>query len=110
MKTVWTRPATRQYPVHRQQFTWLSPRHALHRDPRRRARSRRPFSPAAHLTTGLASDGLQATGSTADDPSRKDTATNGTTPTVGYQSGTGSFSYRDTWQPDALSQQADRYT
>ncbi|MEU8932882.1 LamG-like jellyroll fold domain-containing protein [Streptomyces sp. NPDC048409] len=81
------------------------------------------------LTTGLASDGLQVTGSTAYDPFGKKTATSGTTPAVGYQSGytdptsgdvnmaarwyqpnTGSFSSRDTWQLDPVSQQANRYS
>ncbi|MFC9076742.1 LamG-like jellyroll fold domain-containing protein [Streptomyces sp. NPDC057062] len=80
------------------------------------------------LTTGLAPDGLQVTGSTAYDPFGKETAINGTTPAVGYQSdytdptsgdvnmaarwyqpGTGSFSSRDTWQLDPVSQQANRY-
>ncbi|MFE2064059.1 LamG-like jellyroll fold domain-containing protein [Streptomyces sp. NPDC059467] len=81
------------------------------------------------LTTGLAPDGLRVTGSTAYDPFGKKTATNGTTPAVGYQSGytdptsgdvnmaarwyqpaTGSFSSRDTWQLDPVTQQANRYT
>ncbi|MFJ8802939.1 LamG-like jellyroll fold domain-containing protein [Streptomyces sp. NPDC102487] len=81
------------------------------------------------LTTGLAPDGLQVTGSTAYDPFGKETSTNGTTPAVGYQSGytdpttgdvnmaarwyqpgSGSFSSRDTWQLDPVSQQANRYT
>ncbi|MFK0113163.1 RHS repeat-associated core domain-containing protein [Streptomyces sp. NPDC091217] len=81
------------------------------------------------LTTELAPDGLQVTGSTAYDPFGKKTATNGTTPAVGYQSGytdpvsgdvnmaarwyqpgTGNFSSRDTWQLDPVTQQANRYT
>ncbi|MGW5768767.1 LamG-like jellyroll fold domain-containing protein [Streptomyces longwoodensis] len=81
------------------------------------------------LTTGLAPDGLTVTGSTAYDPFGQETATSGTTPAIGYQSGytdptsgdvnmaarwyqpgTGSFSSRDTWQLDPVSQQANRYT
>ncbi|MFE7857888.1 RHS repeat-associated core domain-containing protein [Streptomyces sp. NPDC057403] len=81
------------------------------------------------LTTALAPDGLQITGSTAYDPFGQKTATSGTTPAVGYQSaytdptsgdvnmaarwyqpGTGGFSSRDTWQLDPVTQQANRYT
>ncbi|MFF9283718.1 LamG-like jellyroll fold domain-containing protein [Streptomyces griseosporeus] len=82
------------------------------------------------LVAGLTSDGKQITGSTAYDPFGKETATNGTTPAAGYQSGytdpatgdvnmaarwyepsTGSFASRDTWQLDPVpSTQANRYT
>ncbi|MEU8847205.1 LamG-like jellyroll fold domain-containing protein [Streptomyces sp. NPDC048564] len=82
------------------------------------------------LTVGLTPDGTQVTGSSAYDPFGTETATNGTTPAVGYQSGwtdpdsgdvnmaarwyepgTGSFASRDTWQlPPSPSVQANRYT
>ncbi|MFI6463124.1 LamG-like jellyroll fold domain-containing protein [Streptomyces sp. NPDC050538] len=83
----------------------------------------------ADLVAGLTADGKQVSGSTAYDPFGKETATNGTTPAAGYQSGwtdptsgdvnmaarwyqpgTGSFASRDTWQLDPVSQQANRYT
>lgn len=81
------------------------------------------------LVTALTADGKQVSGSTAYDPFGKETATNGTTPAVGYQSGftdpttgdvnmaarwyqpgTGSFASRDTWQLDPVSAQANRYS
>ncbi|ELS55654.1 RHS repeat-associated core domain-containing protein [Streptomyces viridochromogenes] len=82
------------------------------------------------LTAGLTPDATQVAGSTAYDPFGTETATNGTTPAVGYQSGwtdpdnghvnmaarwyqpgTGSFASRDTWQLDpSPSVQANRYT
>ncbi|WEO95811.1 LamG-like jellyroll fold domain-containing protein [Streptomyces sp. FXJ1.172] len=82
------------------------------------------------LVAGLSADGTQVTGSTSYDPFGTRTATNGTTPAVGYQSawtdpdsgavdmaarwyqpGTGSFESRDSWQLDpSPSVQADRYT
>ncbi|MEU9171900.1 LamG-like jellyroll fold domain-containing protein [Streptomyces sp. NPDC048420] len=81
------------------------------------------------LVAGLTPDGKQVTGSTAYDPFGKESATNGTTPAIGYQSGwtdpangdvnmaarwyqpgTGSFGSRDTWQLDpAPSSGANRY-
>nr|WP_308050354.1 LamG-like jellyroll fold domain-containing protein [Streptomyces sp. TRM72054] len=81
------------------------------------------------LVAGLNADATQVTGSTAYDPFGTETATNGTTPAVGYQSGytdpatgdvnmaarwyqpgTGSFASRDTWQLDpSPSAQANRY-
>ncbi|MFD9326656.1 LamG-like jellyroll fold domain-containing protein [Streptomyces sp. NPDC060065] len=81
------------------------------------------------LVTALTADGKQVSGSTAYDPFGKETATNGTTPAVGYQSGftdpttgdvnmaarwyqpgTGSFASRDTWQLDpSPSSRANRY-
>ncbi|MEV6486981.1 RHS repeat-associated core domain-containing protein [Streptomyces sp. NPDC051576] len=81
------------------------------------------------LVAGLAADGKQITGSTAYDPFGTETATNGTTPAVGYQSGwtdptsgdvnmaaswyqpgTGSFGSRDTWQlSPSPSTQSNRY-
>ncbi|MEU3890796.1 LamG-like jellyroll fold domain-containing protein [Streptomyces sp. NPDC029041] len=82
------------------------------------------------LVAGLTPDGKQVTGSTAYDPFGKETATNGSTPAVGYQSGwtdptsgdvnmaarwyqpsTGSFASRDTWLLDPVpSGQANRYS
>ncbi|WP_367323409.1 RHS repeat-associated core domain-containing protein [Streptomyces sp. HUAS ZL42] len=82
------------------------------------------------LVAALNADATQVTGSTAYDPFGKETATNGTTPAVGYQSGwtdpasgdvnmaarwyqpgTGSFASRDTWQLDpSPSGQANRYS
>ncbi|MFJ8112136.1 LamG-like jellyroll fold domain-containing protein [Streptomyces sp. NPDC096132] len=81
------------------------------------------------LIAGLTADGTHVTGSTSYDPFGKETATNGTTPAVGYQSGwtdpdngdvnmaarwyqpgTGTFASRDTWQLDAdPSSQLNRY-
>ncbi|MCX5526627.1 DNRLRE domain-containing protein [Streptomyces bobili] len=81
------------------------------------------------LVAGLTSDGTSVSGSTSYDPFGKETATNGSTPAVGYQSGwtdpasgdvnmaarwygpgTGSFSSRDTWQvPSSPSVQGNRY-
>ncbi|UUU25524.1 LamG-like jellyroll fold domain-containing protein [Streptomyces sp. DSM 40750] len=81
------------------------------------------------LVAGLTPDGTAVNGSTAYDPFGTETATNGTTPAVGYQSGytdptsadvnmaarwyqpgTGSFGSRDTWQLDPTpSVQANRY-
>ncbi|MGW0576254.1 LamG-like jellyroll fold domain-containing protein [Streptomyces sp. NPDC002920] len=81
------------------------------------------------LTAGLTADGTHLTGSTSYDPFGKETATNGTTPAVGYQSGwtdpdtadvnmaarwyqpeAGAFSSRDTWQLGAdPSAQLNRY-
>lgn len=81
------------------------------------------------LVAGLNTDATQVTGSTAYDPFGTETATNGTTPAVGYQSGwtdpasgqvnmaarwyqpgTGTFASRDTWQLDPVpSVQANRY-
>ncbi|MGV9625460.1 LamG-like jellyroll fold domain-containing protein [Streptomyces sp. NPDC003487] len=82
------------------------------------------------LVAGLSADGSRITGSTTYDPFGKETATAGTTPALGYQSGytdptsgdvnmaarwyqpgTGSFTSRDTWQLDpSPSVQANRYT
>ncbi|PAZ11830.1 laminin G [Streptomyces sp. SA15] len=82
------------------------------------------------LVAGLATDGKQVTGSTAYDPFGTETATGGTMPAIGYQSGwtdpasgdvnmaarwyqpgTGSFASRDTWQLDPVpSGQANRYS
>ncbi|MGW0924937.1 LamG-like jellyroll fold domain-containing protein [Streptomyces sp. NPDC002755] len=82
------------------------------------------------LIAGLATNGTSVTGSTSYDPFGKETATNGSTPAVGYQSGwtdpvsgevnmaarwyqpeTGSFGSRDTWQLDPMpSVQSNRYT
>ncbi|SER60144.1 RHS repeat-associated core domain-containing protein [Streptomyces sp. yr375] len=82
------------------------------------------------LVAGLAADGNSVSGSTSYDPFGKETATTGSTPAVGYQSGwtdptsgdvnmaarwyqpgTGSFASRDTWQLDPMpSAQANRYT
>ncbi|MCX4589839.1 DNA/RNA non-specific endonuclease [Streptomyces sp. NBC_01549] len=82
------------------------------------------------LVAGLTADGTSVSGSTTYDPFGKETATGGTTPAVGYQSGwtdpasgdvnmaarwyqpgTGSFASRDTWQLDpAPSAQVNRYT
>ncbi|MEU0411504.1 LamG-like jellyroll fold domain-containing protein [Streptomyces griseorubiginosus] len=82
------------------------------------------------LVAGLDTNATAVTGSTAYDPFGKETATNGTTPAVGYQSGwtdptsgdvnmaarwyqpgTGSFASRDTWQLDPVpSGQANRYS
>ncbi|MEV6183070.1 LamG-like jellyroll fold domain-containing protein [Streptomyces sp. NPDC052015] len=81
------------------------------------------------LVAGLTTDGTQISGSTSYDPFGKETATAGSTPAVGYQSGwtdptsgdvnmaarwyqpgTGSFASRDTWQLDPTpSGQANRY-
>ncbi|WP_052190083.1 LamG-like jellyroll fold domain-containing protein [Streptomyces sp. NRRL S-1824] len=81
------------------------------------------------LVAGLTPDGAQLSSSTAYDPFGKETATNGTTPAAGYQSGwtdpssgdvnmaarwyqpgTGGFASRDTWQLDPTpSAQANRY-
>ncbi|MCT9112241.1 DNRLRE domain-containing protein [Streptomyces mirabilis] len=81
------------------------------------------------LVAGLTADGTSVSGSTTYDPFGKETATGGTTPAVGYQSGwtdpasgdvnmaarwyqpgTGSFASRDTWQLDpAPSAQVNRY-
>ncbi|WNZ12103.1 RHS repeat-associated core domain-containing protein [Streptomyces sp. 11x1] len=81
------------------------------------------------LVAGLAADGKTVNGSTAYDPFGVEIATNGTTPSVGYQSGytdptsgdvnmaarwyqpgTGSFGSRDTWQLDPVpSAQGNRY-
>ncbi|MFE1928176.1 RHS repeat-associated core domain-containing protein [Streptomyces asoensis] len=81
------------------------------------------------LVAGLTADGNSVSGSTSYDPFGKETATNGTTPAVGYQSGwtdpasgdvnmaarwyqpeTGSFGSRDTWQLDPEpSAEANRY-
>ncbi|MFC8360260.1 LamG-like jellyroll fold domain-containing protein [Streptomyces griseorubiginosus] len=81
------------------------------------------------LIAGLNPDATAVTGSTAYDPFGTKTATTGTTPAVGYQSGwtdpttgdvnmaarwyqpsTGSFTSRDTWQLDSSpSAQANRY-
>ncbi|MEH0549994.1 LamG-like jellyroll fold domain-containing protein [Streptomyces sp. B21-101] len=82
------------------------------------------------LVAGLTANGTSVTGSTSYDPFGKETATNGTTPAIGYQSGwtdpasgdvnmaarwyqpgTGSFASRDTWQLDPMpSVQSNRYT
>ncbi|CAM5467433.1 laminin G [Streptomyces canus] len=82
------------------------------------------------LVAALTPDGKQVSGSTAYDPFGKESATNGTTPAVGYQSGytdpatgdvnmaarwyqpgTGSFGSRDTWQLDPVpSGRANRYS
>ncbi|MFD0008229.1 RHS repeat-associated core domain-containing protein [Streptomyces sp. NPDC127178] len=82
------------------------------------------------LVAGLTPDAAQVTGSTAYDPFGTETATTGTTPAVGYQSGwtdpttgnvnmaarwyqpgTGSFTSRDTWLLDPIpSSEANRYT
>ncbi|MFD5014867.1 LamG-like jellyroll fold domain-containing protein [Streptomyces chartreusis] len=82
------------------------------------------------LIAGLSPEATQVTGSAAYDPFGTETATNGTTPAVGYQSGwtdpttgdvnmaarwyqpgTGSFASRDTWQLDPMpSSEANRYT
>ncbi|MEU8848147.1 RHS repeat-associated core domain-containing protein [Streptomyces sp. NPDC048564] len=82
------------------------------------------------LVAGLNPDAAQVTGSTAYDPFGTETATTGTTPAVGYQSGwtdpttgdanmaarwyqpgTGSFTSRDTWLLDPVpSSEANRYT
>ncbi|MEU9272455.1 LamG-like jellyroll fold domain-containing protein [Streptomyces sp. NPDC048251] len=81
------------------------------------------------LVAGLTVDGKSVSGSTSYDPFGKETATNGSTPAVGYQSGwtdpasgdvnmaarwyqsgTGSFESRDTWQLDPTpSGRANRY-
>ncbi|MFF7146392.1 RHS repeat-associated core domain-containing protein [Streptomyces nodosus] len=81
------------------------------------------------LVAALTPDGTQISGSTAYDPFGTKTATDGTTPALGYQSGwtdpttgdvnmaarwyqpgTGSFASRDTWQLDPLpSAQTNRY-
>ncbi|MFF3377886.1 RHS repeat-associated core domain-containing protein [Streptomyces sp. NPDC002680] len=80
------------------------------------------------LVAGLNTDATQVTGSTSYDPFGTETATNGTTPEIGYQSGwtdptsgdvnmaarwyqpgTGAFASRDTWQLDpSPSAQANR--
>ncbi len=82
------------------------------------------------LVAGLSTDGLTVTGSTAYDPFGTVTATAGSTPALGYQSGwtdpdngdvnmaarwyrpgTGAFASRDTWQLDPVpSGQANRYS
>ncbi|MFF8531681.1 RHS repeat-associated core domain-containing protein [Streptomyces sp. SAS_267] len=82
------------------------------------------------MVASLTADGTSVSSSTAYDPFGKQTATTGTTPAVGYQSGwtdpesgdvnmaarwyqpgTGSFASRDTWQLDPFpSAQANRYT
>ncbi|WP_228044363.1 LamG-like jellyroll fold domain-containing protein [Streptomyces ferrugineus] len=82
------------------------------------------------LVAGLSIDGMQVTGSTAYDPFGTATATAGSTPALGYQSGwtdpdngdvnmaarwyqpgTGAFASRDTWQlAPSPSVQANRYT
>ncbi|WP_354430197.1 LamG-like jellyroll fold domain-containing protein [Streptomyces sp. FZ201] len=81
------------------------------------------------LVAGLSTDGTTVTGSTAYDPFGTTTATNGTTPDIGYQSGwtdpdngdvnmaarwyqpgTGAFASRDTWLLDPVSQQTNRYS
>ncbi|MGW1326855.1 LamG-like jellyroll fold domain-containing protein [Streptomyces antibioticus] len=81
------------------------------------------------LVAGLTVDGTSVTGSTSYDPFGTETATTGTTPAVGYQSGytdptsgdvnmaarwyqpgTGSFGSRDTWLLDPVAQQTNRYT
>ncbi|WP_434099529.1 LamG-like jellyroll fold domain-containing protein [Streptomyces sviceus] len=82
------------------------------------------------LVAGLTPDGKQVSGSTAYDPFGKESATSGTTPAVGYQSGwtdpttgdvnmaarwyqpgIGTFGSRDTWQLAPLhSGQANRYS
>ncbi|MFI1507160.1 RHS repeat-associated core domain-containing protein [Streptomyces sp. NPDC020597] len=82
------------------------------------------------LVAGLTANGASVTGSTSYDPFGKETATNGTTPAIGYQSGwtdpasgdvnmaarwyqpgTGSFTSRDTWQlAPTPSVQSNRYT
>ncbi|MFH9554498.1 LamG-like jellyroll fold domain-containing protein [Streptomyces sp. NPDC017435] len=81
------------------------------------------------LVAGLTTDGNSVSGSTSYDPFGKETATSGSTPAVGYQSGwtdpasgdvnmaarwyqpgTGSFESRDTWQLDPEpSGEANRY-
>ncbi|MEU0586502.1 LamG-like jellyroll fold domain-containing protein [Streptomyces sp. NPDC006132] len=81
------------------------------------------------LTAVISADATQVTGSTAYDPFGTETASNGTTPAVGYQSGwtdpttgdvnmaarwyepgTGAFASRDTWQLEpSPSAQANRY-
>ncbi|WP_217134661.1 RHS repeat-associated core domain-containing protein [Streptomyces sp. AC558_RSS880] len=81
------------------------------------------------LVAGLSVDGTEVTGSTTYDPFGTKTATEGSMPAVGYQSGwtdpdsgdvnmaarwyqpgTGGFTSRDTWQLDASpSAQANRY-
>ncbi|MEW2075539.1 RHS repeat-associated core domain-containing protein [Streptomyces sp. NPDC013433] len=81
------------------------------------------------LVAGLSVDGTEVTGSTAYDPFGTKTATEGSMPAVGYQSGwtdpdsgdvnmaarwyqpgTGSFASRDTWLLDPVpSGQANRY-
>lgn len=81
------------------------------------------------LVAGLSVDGLEVTGSTAYDPFGTKTATEGSTPAVGYQSGwtdpssgdvnmaarwyrpgAGSFASRDTWLLDPMpSGRANRY-
>ncbi|MFF7266473.1 LamG-like jellyroll fold domain-containing protein [Streptomyces sp. NPDC008159] len=81
------------------------------------------------LVAGLSADGKTVNGSTAYDPFGEEIGTNGTTPSVGYQSGytdptsgdvnmaarwyqpgTGSFGSRDTWQLDPVpSAQGNRY-
>ncbi|MCF4140407.1 DNRLRE domain-containing protein [Streptomyces sp. Tue 6430] len=81
------------------------------------------------LVAGLTADGTSVSGSTSYDPFGKKTATDGSTPAVGYQSGwtdpasgdvnmaarwyqpgTGSFGSRDTWQLDPLpSPRGNRY-
>ncbi|MDX3184912.1 DNRLRE domain-containing protein [Streptomyces sp. ME02-7008A-1] len=83
------------------------------------------------LVAGLSADGTQVISSTAYDPFGQETATNGTTPALGYQSGwtdptsgdvnmaarwyqpgTGGFTSRDTWQldPSQSAQRANRYS
>ncbi|WP_393096894.1 LamG-like jellyroll fold domain-containing protein [Streptomyces sp. LN325] len=82
------------------------------------------------LVASLSADGTSVSSSTTYDPFGKETATAGTTPALGYQSGwtdpafgdvnmaarwyqpgTGTFSARDTWQLDPTpSVQANRYT
>ncbi|MFF3503172.1 LamG-like jellyroll fold domain-containing protein [Streptomyces sp. NPDC003247] len=82
------------------------------------------------LVAGLTADGTQVSGSTSYDPFGKETATGGTTPAVGYQSGwtdptsgdvnmaarwyqpgTGGFASRDSWQLNSVpSVQGNRYT
>lgn len=82
-------------------------------------------------SAGLSADGTQVISSTAYDPFGQETATNGTTPALGYQSGwtdptsgdvnmaarwyqpgTGGFTSRDTWQldPSQSAQRANRYS
>ncbi|MFF3329348.1 LamG-like jellyroll fold domain-containing protein [Streptomyces sp. NPDC002888] len=82
------------------------------------------------LVAALNADATQVTGSTSYDPFGEETASNGTTPAVGYQSGwtdpttgdvnmaarwyqpgTGSFASRDTWLLDPVpSGEANRYS
>ncbi|MEU3620371.1 LamG-like jellyroll fold domain-containing protein [Streptomyces sp. NPDC006872] len=81
------------------------------------------------LVAGLTPDGTSVTGSTTYDPFGKETATAGSTPAIGYQSGwtdptngdvnmaarwyqpgTGAFGSRDTWQLDPMpSGRSNRY-